>query len=126
MTNSLSQLPEKDPSGLVDLGDTASWLKGTCRREFYKDTEGYLIVRALEISGIHGRSLDSMGTEAQFNFWDTKLEDFLRAEAVCQNATAKAEVGKALAGVRECSEAEKKDCSAKLEALPHTLGCLNA
>eukprot|EP00913_Durusdinium_trenchii_P008324 g7818.t1 len=62
-------LPDADPSGLVDLGDT--------------DTEGYLM--------------------AQFNYWDKKLEDFLKAEAICKNATAKA-------------EAEKKDCSGKLEA----------
>ncbi|CAJ1339586.1 unnamed protein product [Effrenium voratum] len=62
-------LPDPDPTGLVDLGDT--------------DTEGYLI--------------------AQFNYWDRKLEEFLRAEALCKNATAKA-------------EAEKLDCSGKLEA----------
>ena len=53
---------------------------GTSQRELYKDTEGYLIVRALEISEIRTKSLDCVAGEAQFNFWDKKLEDFLRAE----------------------------------------------
>ncbi|CAE7319344.1 PNC1 [Symbiodinium sp. KB8] len=39
---------------------------------------------------------------AQFNFWDKKLEAYLTAEALCKKATATA-------------EAEKADCSSKLE-----------